>query len=132
MLYLKIVETHFHGLHIFVHYGLQNSWILQVKTVRSEFFPVRFKKHTHSGKQKIWFYFFCRVESKLQNFQCNLMIYTICCKIRYSGKSKTSFNLRLNGHRKGVKNSNVIGAWKHFNTKNTDSTNTQSLYSQKG
>ena len=45
------------------------------------------------------------------------MIYTIYCKIWYVGKSETSFKLRLNNHRKGAKNSNAIGACKHFNTK---------------
>ena len=45
------------------------------------------------------------------------MIYTICCKILYDGKSETSFNLRLNDHRKGVESSDATGACKHFNSK---------------
>ena len=60
------------------------------------------------------------------------MIYTICFKIRYVAMSETSFNLRLNDHRKGVKNSNAIGACKHFIPKIIDSTTTQNLCLQKG
>ena len=34
------------GAH-FGHSGLQNTWILEVKAVRSEFCPIRFRKHTN-------------------------------------------------------------------------------------
>ena len=36
------------------------------------------------------------------------------CKIQYVGKPETSFNIRLNNHRKD-KNINAIEAFKHFN-----------------
>ena len=39
-------KIHFHRIHPLIHSGLQNTWILGVKIVRSEFFPVRFSKHT--------------------------------------------------------------------------------------
>ena len=56
------------------HSGLQNTWILELKAVRLMFSPVQFRKHTHWGKWKTWFYFFCQVENKFQNVQGNLMI----------------------------------------------------------
>ena len=37
------------------------------------------------------------------------------CKIQYVGKSETSFNIRLNNHRKDIKKPNTIEACKHFN-----------------
>ena len=36
------------------------------------------------------------------------------CK-QYAGKFKTSFNFRLNNHRKDIKKPNAIEACKHFN-----------------
>ena len=38
--------------HPFVHSGLQNTWILEVKAVRLGFCPIRFKKDTHWEKWK--------------------------------------------------------------------------------
>ena len=46
------------------------------------------------------------------------VIYLLECKlhhIQYIGKSETPFNIRLNNHRKDVKNPNSIPACKHFN-----------------
>ena len=40
---------------------------------------------------------------------------SIMCKIQYVGKSETSFNIRLNNHKKDIKKPNVIEACKHFN-----------------
>ena len=37
------------------------------------------------------------------------------CKIHYVGKSETSFNIKLNNHRKDLKKPNAIEAFKHFN-----------------
>ena len=37
------------------------------------------------------------------------------CNIQYIGKSETQFNIRLNNHRKDVKNPNSIPVCKHFN-----------------
>ena len=36
-------------------------------------------------------------------------------KIRYVGKSETSFNIRLHNHRKDIKKTNAIEACKKFN-----------------
>ena len=38
----------------------------------------------------------------------------ILCKIQYVGKSETSFNLRLNSHRKDVSNAKAIPTCHHF------------------
>ena len=38
----------------------------------------------------------------------------ILCKKQYVGKTETSFNLRLNNHKKDTKKSNSILACKHF------------------
>ena len=48
----------------------------------------------------------------------NYVIYLlecVTCKIQYVGKSETSFNIRLNNHRKDLKKPNAIKACKHFN-----------------
>ena len=48
----------------------------------------------------------------------NYVIYLlewILCKIQHVGKSETSFNIRLNNHRKDIKKPNTIEACKHFN-----------------
>ena len=37
------------------------------------------------------------------------------CKIQYAGKSETSFNIRLNNHRKNVKKPNAKEICKYFN-----------------
>ena len=71
---LKIVKICFHEISPLVHFSLQIAWISEVKAVRSEFCPIRFTKHTHWGKYKTRFYFFCRIENKSQNFQGNLMV----------------------------------------------------------
>ena len=54
------------------------------------------------------------------------MIYLIewyFCNIQYASKSETPFNIRLNNHRKYVKNSNAIPASKHFNKHDHDFNN---------
>ena len=40
------------------------------------------------------------------------------CQLQYVGKSETSFNIRLNNHRKDSKNKNPILACKHFQNSN--------------
>ena len=40
-LYLKIIKIHFYEVPPLVHSGLQITWILVVKAVRSEFCPIR-------------------------------------------------------------------------------------------
>ena len=37
------------------------------------------------------------------------------CKIQYFGKSETSFNMRLNIHKKDIKKTNAIEVCKYFN-----------------
>ena len=39
----------------------------------------------------------------------------VMCRIQYAGKSETSFNTRLNNHRKDLKKPNAIKACKRFN-----------------
>ena len=48
----------------------------------------------------------------------NYVIYLlecIMCKIQYVEKSETSFNIKLNNHRKDIKKANATEACKHFN-----------------
>ena len=48
----------------------------------------------------------------------NYVIYLLECimrKIQYVGKSETSFNIRLNNHRKDIRKPNAVEACKHFN-----------------
>ena len=40
------------------------------------------------------------------------------CKIQYVGKLETPFRIRLNNHRKDIKNPNAIKACKHLNNWN--------------
>ena len=42
----------------------------------------------------------------------------LLCKIQYVGKSETPFHIRLNNHRKDIKNPHAIEACKHFNNWN--------------
>ena len=39
----------------------------------------------------------------------------VMCKIQYVEKSETPLNIRLNNHRKDIKNPNFIKEYKHFN-----------------
>ena len=51
----------------------------------------------------------------------NYVIYLLqclLCKIEYVGKSETPFHIRLNNHRKDIKNPHAIEACKHFNNWN--------------
>ena len=51
----------------------------------------------------------------------NYVIYLLeclLCKIQYVGKSETPFHIRLNNHRKDIKNPNAIEACQHFNNWN--------------
>ena len=62
-----------------------------------------------------------RVNCKSSLVTCPLEYYI--CNIRYVGKSETPFNIRLNNHRKDVKNPNAIPACKHFNRHDHDFNN---------
>ena len=60
------------------------------------------------------------------NCKSSFVIYLLewyICSIQYAGKSETPFNIRLNNHRKYVKNSNAIPASKHFNKHDHDFNN---------
>ena len=60
------------------------------------------------------------------NCKSSFVIYLLewyICNIQYAGKSETPFNIRLNNHRKYVKNSNAIPASKHFNKHDHDFNN---------
>ena len=46
-LHLEIVQIHFHGVPPLAYSGLQNTLILEVKTVRLGICPVRLRKFTH-------------------------------------------------------------------------------------
>ena len=48
-LYLKIVKIHFREVPPLVSSGLQNTWISEVKAVRSEFCPIHIKESQNSG-----------------------------------------------------------------------------------
>ena len=53
-----------------------------------------------------------------KNCKSSFVIYLLecyICNIQYVGKSETPFNIRLNNHRKDVKNPNAIPACKYFN-----------------
>ena len=55
--------------------------------------------------------------SQKTNCKSNFIIYLLECKlskIQYVGKAETAFNLRLNNHRKDVKDPKAIPADKHF------------------
>ena len=57
------------------------------------------------------------------NYKSSFVIYLLecyICNIQYVGKSETPFNIRLNNHRKDVKNPNAIPACKHFNRHDHD------------
>ena len=50
----------------------------------------------------------------------NYLLECYICNIQYVGKSETPFNIRLHNHRKDVKNTNAIPAYKHFNRHDQD------------
>ena len=57
------------------------------------------------------------------NCKSSFVIYLLeccICNIQYVGKSETPFNIRLHNHRKDVKNTNAIPAYKHFNRHDQD------------
>ena len=57
------------------------------------------------------------------NCKSSFVIYLLecyICNIQYVGKSETPFNIRLNNHRKDVKNPNAIPACKDFNRHDHD------------
>ena len=62
----------------------------------------------------------CKTEYTIYLMEC------IICNLQYASKNETPFKIRLNNHRKDVKNSKAILADKHFKKKMViDLTNTQ-------
>ena len=59
----------------------------------------------------------CKSKYVIYLLECKL------CKVQYVGKSETAFNIRLNNHRKDIKNPNAIPICKHFNEPGHDFTN---------
>ena len=60
------------------------------------------------------------------NWKRSFVIYPLechICNIQYIGKSEAPFNIRLNNHRKDVKNPNGTPACKHFNRHGYDFNN---------
>ena len=54
----------------------------------------------------------CKSENLIYLLQCRI------CQIQYDGKSETTFNIRLNNHRKDPKSQASFLACKHFNEEN--------------
>ena len=55
------------------------------------------------------------------SWKTNYLIYLLeymLCKIQYVGKLETPFRIRLNNHRKDIRNPNAIKACKHLNNWN--------------
>ena len=64
------------------------------------------------------------------NCKSSFVIYLLecyICNIQYVGKSETPFNIRLNNHRKDVKNPNAVPACKHFNRNDHDFNNLEKI-----
>ena len=68
-------------------------------------------KSTKTNKEfKIFHNLNCKSKNVIYLLECKLH------KVQYVGKSETAFNIRLNNHRKDVKNPNSIPASKHFDS----------------
>ena len=64
-----------------------------------------------SRKKKTWKIFHntnCKIEYAIYFIEC------IICNLQYVAKNETPFNIRLNSHRKDVKDPKAILADKHF------------------
>ena len=69
----------------------------------------KFKSNQTNKTFKIYHRVNCKSSFGICLLECHI------CNIQYAGKSKTPFNIRLNNHRKNVKNPNAIPACKRFN-----------------
>ena len=67
-----------------------------------------FKSFQTKQTFRIYHHLSCKSKYIIYLMECNL------CKIQYVGKSETSFNIRLNNHRKDTKNTKSIPADSHF------------------
>ena len=75
------------------------------KLIRS---TTSFKSHQTNRVFKIFHNINCKRTFLIYLLECNT------CNIQYVGKSETTFNIRLNDHRKDVKDPNALPADKHF------------------
>ena len=69
-------------------------------------------KHPKKEKFNIYHKVSCKSNYVIYLFEC------LPCKIQYVGKPETPFHIRLNNHRKNIKNPHAIKACKHFNNWN--------------
>ena len=76
-----------------------------------------FKSNQTNKTFKIYHRVNCKSSFVIYQLECYI------CNIQYVGKSETPFNIRLNNHRKDVKNPNAIPACKHFNRHDHDFNN---------
>ena len=67
-----------------------------------------FKSNQTNRIFKIFHNINCKSTFLIYLLECNI------CNIQYVGKSETTFNIRLNNHRKDVKDPNALPADKHF------------------
>ena len=67
-----------------------------------------FKSNQTNRVFKIFHNINCKSTFLIYSLECNI------CNIQYVGKSETTFNIRLNNHRKDVKDPNALPADKHF------------------
>ena len=73
-----------------------------------------FKSNQTNGIFKIFHNINCKSTFLIYLLECNI------CNIQYIGKSETTFNIRLNNHRKDVKDPNALPADKHFTLRGHD------------
>ena len=73
-----------------------------------------FKSNQTNRVVKIFHNINCKSTFLIYLLECNL------CNIQYVGKSETTFNIRLNNHRKDVKDPNDLPADKHFTLQGHD------------
>ena len=67
-----------------------------------------FKSNQTNRVFKIFHNINCKSTFLIYLLECNI------CNIQYVGKSETTFNIRLNNHKKDVKDPNAVPADKHF------------------
>ena len=78
---------------------------------------ITFKSNQTNKTFKIYHRVDCKSSFVIYLLECYI------CNIQYVGKSKTTFNIRLNNQKKDVKNPNAIPACKHFTRNDHDFNN---------
>ena len=102
----EILKTQFykHSIYIYI--------LLATNTIRNNQQVLKTTAFTSTQTKET-----CTIFHKVTCYS-NYVIYLLECimsKIQYVGKSETSFNIRVNNHRKDIKNPNTVEACKHFN-----------------